>query len=248
MFTIYKKIILKIVDFKIKVWYNISISVCFQFILRPMNLKNLAIKHKKNTTWPMEKKIAAVTQYLVLGNMNLVAASTGIDVDLLRHWKMQPWWTDTEKEIRATENIEVDGKLTKIVDRSLDAVMDRLENGDFIYNNKTGQIIRKPVNMKDAVTASKEMLTKRELLRGNATERKETTQISMQDQLKALALEFAKFNKPTSGGTAEDVIDVEAKEIVDEEIQVDGISDSVFDNDQPTESNIVDQEEGTTSS
>lgn len=211
-----------------------------------MNLKNLAIKHKKNTTWPMEKKIAAVAQYLILGNMSLVAASTGIDVDLLRHWKMQPWWSDTEKEIRATENIEIDGKLTKIVDRSLDAVMDRLDNGDYIYNQKTGQIVRKPVNMKDAVSASKEMLTKRELLRGNATERKETTQISMQDQLKALALEFAKFNKPTSGGEAEDVIDVEAKEIVDEEIQTDWVSDCILDNDQPEDSPELGQEEGFT--
>lgn len=210
-----------------------------------MNLKNLAVRHKKNTNWPMEKKIAAVAQYLVLGNMSLVAASTGIDVDLLRHWKMQPWWADTEKEIRTTENIGVDSKLTKIVDKSLDAVMDRLENGDYIYNQKTGQIVRKPVNMKDAVSASKEMLTKRELLRGNATERKETTQISMQDQLKALALEFAKFNKPTSES---DIIDVEAKEIVDEEIQTDGVSDCILDNDQPEDSPELGEETGTPSS
>jgi transposase-like protein len=180
-----------------------------------MNLSNLAKKHVKHTTWPMEKKIAAVTQYLVLGNMVLVAASTGIDVDLLRQWKMQPWWKDVEREIRATENIGTDTKLTKIVDRSLDVVMDRLENGDYIYNQKTGQIVRKPVNMKDAVVASKEMLTKRELLRGNATERKETTQISMEDQLKALAYEFAKFNKPASL----DVVDVVAKVVPEEPIE-----------------------------
>ena len=182
-----------------------------------MNLSNLAKKHKKNTIWPMEKKIAAVTQYLVLGNMNLVAASTGIDAHLLRHWKMQPWWADTEREIRTTENLQIDTKLTQIVDRSLDVVQDRLANGDFIYNQKTGQIIRKPVNMKDAVTASKEMLTKRELLRGNATERREQVQVSMADQLKALAYEFAKLNQKTTDiPLLVDVVDVESKVVISE--------------------------------
>jgi hypothetical protein len=182
-----------------------------------MNLSNLAKKHKKNHNWPMEKKIAAVAQYLVLGNMALVAASTGIDAHLLRHWKMQPWWADTEREIRATENLGIDNKLSKIVDRSLDVVQDRLENGDFIYNQKTGQIVRKPVSIKDAVSASKEMLTKRELLRGNATERKEQTTISMADQLKHLAHEFAKLNQQTTP-LLEDVTDVEVKLVNEDEV------------------------------
>ena len=214
-----------------------------------MNLSNLAKRHVKHKSWPMEKKIAAVTQYLVLGNMNLVAASTGIDAHLLRHWKMQPWWADTEREIRSTENIEIDNKLSKIVDRSLDVIQDRLENGDFIYNQKTGQIVRKQVNMRDAVIASKEMLTKRELLRGNATERKETTTISMADQLKALAHEFAKLNQQTSLPLVEDITDVEAKEEDDYSLVSDSESaNQVYPDDGQEESLELSEEDQTPSS
>ncbi|MBL0233195.1 MAG: hypothetical protein IPQ08_05980 [Chitinophagaceae bacterium] len=90
----------------------------------------------------------------------------------------------------------MDNKLSKIVDKSLDAVLDRVENGDFVYDNKSGQIKRKPVNMRDVAKVSVDLLSKRELLRGNATERKEVTQVSVADQLKELALEFARWQKP----------------------------------------------------
>lgn len=182
-----------------------------------MELKvgNLRRKHVKNSTWPKEKKLQVVTQYLALGNMKLVAATTGVDYGLIRQWKMQPWWKEFEREIRATENIALDSNLTKIVDKSLETVADRLENGDFIFDNKTGQIKRKPVNMKDAAKVSVDLLTKRELLRGNATNRSESAVIPMADQLKALADAFARMSQ---GLPPAEIIDVETVEINDGDI------------------------------
>lgn len=175
-------------------------------------IKDLKSSHKRGKTWPMAKRVEAVTQYLVLGNMALVSAVIGVDHQLLRRWKMAPWWSEMEAQIRATENIQVDGKLTKIVDKTLDAVLDRVENGDFIYDGKTGKIRRKPANLQTVAKVATEMLTKRELLRGNATERKETTQVSIADQLKSLALEFSKWSKPK-----QDAIDVETIEIIEKD-------------------------------
>jgi transposase-like protein len=161
-----------------------------------LKISNLSKAHKRNTTWSREARVQAVSQYLVLGNMSLVSAITKIPHQLLRAWKRTPWWKELEAEIRASQNLELDNKLTKIVDRSLEAVADRLERGDFVYNAKTGQMVRKPVGMKDAAKVSVDLLAKRELLRGNATERKETTQISVGEQLKQLAVEFAKWQNP----------------------------------------------------
>ena len=183
-------------------------------LTKPLKVTNLAKKHKRNATWSQEARIQAVSQYLVLGNMALVSATTGIPHQLLRAWKQQPWWTEMVNQIRATENLQTDTKLTKIVDRSLDAVLDRVENGDFVYNQKTGQIVRKPVNMKDAAKVSVDLLSKRELLRGNPTERQETV-IPIADQLKALALEFAKWNNTPP---KQETIDVESVEVIDNEI------------------------------
>lgn len=183
----------------------------FKERLEKIKIKNLNLKHKPSGTWPIEKRIEVVSQYLVLGNLKIVAASTGISYGLIRQWKMQPWWNELEQEIRATQNIEMDTKLSKIVDRSLDSVLDRVENGDFFYDNKSGEIKRKPVNLRDVARVSVDILSKRELLRGNATDRKETTQVSVNEQLKLLAAEFAKWQNKAKP----EVIDVEMVEVLD---------------------------------
>lgn len=179
-----------------------------------MDLRKLTRKHVKNTSWPKEKKLQVVTQYLALGNLKLVSATTGVDYGLIRQWKMQPWWQEFEKEIRNTENLALDSSLTRLVNKSLEAVADRLEHGDPVFNMKTGQIERKPVQMKDAAKVSTDLLTKRELLRGNATARTETQSIPVADQLKLLAAEFARM---TSGKPSE-IIDVETVEILNGDV------------------------------
>lgn len=181
---------------------------------KSLKLQNLAKKHKPNTTWSNEARLQAVSQYLVLGNMSLVSGITGIPHQLLRSWKAQPWWKDMENEVRLTENIEMDTKLSKIVDKSLEAVLDRVENGEYFYDQKTGKVRRKPASLKDVSKVSVDLLTKRELLRGNATERKEVSQVSVADQLKQLALEFAKWQNPQKQQT----IDVEMVEVLEQDI------------------------------
>jgi transposase-like protein len=211
----------------------------FKERLKKITVRNMSVKHRTNTNWPMEKKIEVVSQFLVLGNMKMVAAMTGVSYDLIRQWKTQAWWKDLENEIRQTQNIEMDTKLSKIVDRSLDAVMDRVENGDFVYDQKAGVLKRKPANLRDVARVSVDMLSKRELLRGNATERRENSQVSVSEQLKLLATEFAKWQTP-----AKPTIDVEMVEVVDaKEVLPEGneasevvadtdISDSLLDSNQ----------------
>ena len=189
--------------------------------LSNLRVTALSKKHKKHTTWPVEKRIEVVSQYLVLGNMALVAAVTGVNHNLIRAWKGQPWWKEFENQVRATENLQMDTKLSQIVDKSLDAVMDRVEHGDFIYDQRTGQIKRKPANMRDIAKVSVDLLSKRELLRGNATERKESSQISVADQLKELALEFARWQNPTNKET----IDVEMVEVLEDKESEDAVHD-----------------------
>lgn len=181
-----------------------------------LKLTNLSKKHVRNTTWPKEKKIQVVAQWLALGNLRLVAATTGVSYGMVRQWKLQPWWKEYETEIRNMENIKLDSGMTKIVERSLEVIQDRLENGDHVLNNKTGVIERRPVNMRDASRVANELLTKRELLRGNATSRSEAQQVPIQEQLKTLAAEFAKMTKIGKG----EIIDVETVEVLREDFDV----------------------------
>jgi hypothetical protein len=148
----------------------------------------------KGKEWPIENKMEAVQNYLVLGNMRMVSAVTQIDYDLLRKWKGQPWWAEFEREIRATQNIELDNKLSKVLDKSLDAVLDRVENGDFIYDQKSGEIRRKPAALRDLHRVAVDSITKREVIR-TGDQQSDTAKLSVEEHLKMLAQEMAKWNK-----------------------------------------------------
>ena len=141
--------------------------------------------------WSHDKKCQVVTTYLAVGNAPMTEAVTGVPRGTIRQWKMQDWWKELETDIRSEEDSGLDVKLTKIIDKSLDAVMDRVENGDFIFDSKTGKFNRKPVHMRDALRAATEVFDKRNLLRGKPTSRVEKHNV--QDNLANLAAEFAKF-------------------------------------------------------
>ena len=141
--------------------------------------------------WSQEKKIQTVTTYLALGNAPMTEAVTGVPRGTIRQWKLQQWWKDLESDIRNEEDSELDVKLSKIIDKSLDAVLDRVENGDFLFDSKTNKFVRKPVHMRDALNAVTQIFDKRNLLRGKPTSRVEKQNVT--DNLAKLAEEFAKF-------------------------------------------------------
>lgn len=171
-----------------------------------LSLQRAKRKRQGRKHWGPEAKINAVTQWLAIGNMRVVAEVTGVSHDLLRQWKLQPWWNEAVAEIRATRHLAVDNKLSKIVDRSLELIEDRLEKGDVALDAK-GKIYRTPVKLRDATKVATDLMTKQiEIAKLDTTENVQQQQQSVQDQIRMLAEEFAKFNKART-------IDVVAKEI-----------------------------------
>jgi hypothetical protein len=106
---------------------------------------------------------------------------------------MQPWWKELELEITSEDDLELSGKLKKIVDRSLDAVVDRLQNGDFIFNSKTGKIDRSPVKLRDVHRVSVDLIDKYNLIRGKPTSRVE--KVAVEDAMIKLANQFQEWAK-----------------------------------------------------
>lgn len=162
--------------------------------LQKITLRNRRKTHKPGQTWPIEKRVEVVSHWLVIGNMKQVAAITGVPYDLIRKWKAMQWWDDLVAEIRATNNIQLDNKMSAIVNKSLDAVLDRVENGDFIYDQKSGEIRRKPAALRDLHRVSVDMISKQQILRKEEPV-SESGKATMEDHLKMLAQEMAKWNK-----------------------------------------------------
>lgn len=144
-----------------------------------------------------KQKLEAVTAYLMLGKVSLVAASLGIPEDTLRNWKRTDWWKEMEAEVRSSNNVEVSGRLRQIVQKSMTVIEDRLENGDFQYNPKTGAFTRRPVGVKVAGDILSKAVDKQVLIE-RLERQPQADQAKIEDRLKTIQeklLEFSRFAK-----------------------------------------------------
>ena len=143
--------------------------------------------------WSDKKKYEVVTTYLALGKIPMVEGVTGVPRDTIKAWKMQPWWTEMVNTIQTESDQELDSKLSKIIERSLDAVNERIEGGEFKLDPRTGKVLRVPVSMRDVHRVAVDLLDKRDLIRGKP----EKAQLEEQniDILKKLAIQFSEWVK-----------------------------------------------------
>jgi len=175
--------------------------------------KSQAIKGKvrgKRNHFTDKEKMNAVCIFAVSGNSRRVAELSGIPEGTIRSWKCTEWWNEILTRIHVEEDEELDTKLTKLVNKAVEAVNERLDEGDWIYNPKLDKLIRKPVNAKDLAIVTAITVDKRQLLRGQPTARIE--KISQDERLNKLALQFKQFTL--------------AKEVVQDATQVGQIEES----------------------
>ena len=173
-----------------------------------------SIEAKTNKSWSDKQKIEAVQSWLLLGNLALTSRVLGIPEVTLRVWKASEWWKNTVDEIKLQEDMQMSARLKKIVDASLSAVEDRIVNGDLIFDQKSGEMVRKQVNLKDAHKVAVDLMDKRQMIEKASV----PAQIEQKDEdrLLKLAEKFADFVTKKKDVVI-DVSDVEIKDAVHEE-------------------------------
>lgn len=145
-----------------------------------------------NAGWYSDsEKLDAACRFAVVGNSRRVSELTGIPEGTIRAWKTTDWWQEIQERIVKEQDEELDTKLTKLVDKAVEEVNDRLLKGDYVYNPKADKLIRKPINAKDLSIVMAVTVDKRQLMRGKPTSRIE--KIGQSEQLKQLAAEFRKM-------------------------------------------------------
>jgi transposase-like protein len=176
-----------------------------------------------NKRWSDSQKMEAVNSYVLLGNLSMTGRILGIPLDTLNLWRKSEWWQTLLLEVRSQERIQLTGRLRKMVDASLSVVEDRLAHGDFQFDQKSGQVVRKPVNMKDAHKVAMDLQERQEVL--EKAEKPETTEDGIELKLLSLANKFAEMatkkieqqNNSRRTVEAEDIEDAKIKESVIEE-------------------------------
>ena len=177
----------------------------------PVSLKTLAKKRGPPTTiearrkspivkgkvqgkrdhYTEKEKINACCVFAVSGNSRRTAEITKIPEATLRAWKQTIWWQEITVRIYEEQDEGLSSKLTSLVDNAVDAINDRLKDGDYLYNPKLDKLIRKPISARDLAAVTVMAVDKRQLLRGEPTSRVE--KVSVDERMKDLAMQFKKF-------------------------------------------------------
>jgi hypothetical protein len=96
-----------------------------------------------------------------------------------------------ESELKIQDELQLSTRLKKIAEKSFAAVEDRLEHGNFVFDQKTGKIRRIPVNLKDAHKVAIESIQQQELIANKHVEVANDGQIL--NKLEQLAAKFAEM-------------------------------------------------------
>lgn len=158
----------------------------------------------KSKHHPEKTKHEAVKLWLTTGNLKGTAAALGIPYTCIKEWRYSKWWDELVTDIRTEGHFTLSSKLKKAAEKALDVALDRLDNGDWYFDPRTGELRRKGVNMRDAVLMANAFID-----RGLAMEQKpidDANQQKVQDRLEQLAQSFASFAKKTR---KVEVLDVE---------------------------------------
>lgn len=172
------------------------------------NLKQLPSNKRRaidasGRSWSDSQKLEAVTTFLSLGSITLTSRVLKIPEMTLRTWKNKDWWKELEADLKTQESLELSSRLKKIIGSTLAVAEDRIANGDFIYDNRTGQMLRKPVSLKDAHKVTMDMIQRREVL-----DNKQPTNVSMEQLDDKLAKLAQKFEQIAAGRRTIEVTDV----------------------------------------
>lgn len=138
--------------------------------------------------YSMEDRIYAAIVFTLTGSGSKTHHITNIPIASITNWRKKDWFHKIADQVRKIRNDFMEAQLTQIAEEATKQMLDRLENGDEIYDARTSEKVRIKVKASDATTALKTALERREELRGRDVGGKERS--SIVDHLKRLADAF----------------------------------------------------------
>ena len=95
-------------------------------------------------------------------------------------------------EIQSGENQKTDNKMSRVIEKTLDMLVSRIEEGDYQYDQKTGRLVKVPLKARDLERVVGGLFDKRQLIRKQPTNIK-ASDLGQADRLAQLATQFAQL-------------------------------------------------------
>ena len=158
--------------------------------------KRLTMSRKptdKGKHWSDRDRLKVVAAFSVLGNATKVEEITGVPSNTINFWKTQPWWFEEMEKLRKAEDDTLVSGYGKIVQKTIDSIMERIETGDIVVL-KDGSKTSKPISARDLAYISTIATGGRQRIRGDSVDNAVKT-ITMQERLQQLQEQFTSFVK-----------------------------------------------------
>jgi len=137
-----------------------------------MNI-DLSDMYSPGSPYSPEQKVHAAQAYLITGTSIQAQKYCGVKADVIRAWKSRAdWWPELFTTIKKNKNDELEASFTRIMDKTIEEIGDRLDNGDTKVM-RDGTLQRVPMGGKEISIILSIMYDKRALLRGDVTSRVE---------------------------------------------------------------------------
>ena len=120
---------------------------------------------KTQRHYTSEDKLQAVMAVFMTNSANKASKMCGIPSSTIKHWRSSEWWGDTLLLVKKKKDAELDGKLTGLIDDTIEGIKLALKRGD-IKLNKHGEEVIVPVSARDQAAIAKIANDLRKGLRG----------------------------------------------------------------------------------
>ena len=142
--------------------------------------------------WSEKKQLEVVTTYLALGNLSEASRICNVPYETCKKWKQADWWDKLITDIQSGEGQRSDNKMTKVIDKALDLILTRMDEGDYQYDQKTGRLVKVPLKARDLERVASGLFDKRQLIRKQPTNIKQSD-LSQTERLMQIAEQFSQF-------------------------------------------------------
>ena len=159
------------------------------------------------------QKLEAVKAWLLTGNLAQVAVSLGIYYPTLRAWRYSNWWKEAVDELKQQNSMALTARLRVITEKALAATEDRIVNGEWFYDQISGELKRKPVQLRDVHRVAVDMIKNTIEIERKPVE--ELNQKVVIDRIDALRQTFESFAR-TGRYKKLDITDIEVNDAVHE--------------------------------
>jgi hypothetical protein len=167
------------------------------------------------TNYSDEKKLEVVATYLACQSQVETSKITGVPVPTIRSFMKTKWWEPACSKVRTLDKSKKLTKLSRIVNKALDLIEDRITDGDYLYDQKTGEVKRVPMSAKNSISAANGLIDRFLLLNKSFEEQVEAKDSG--DKLSQLADAFAKFTKTKNPLVEDAPIDATFTEVKDDD-------------------------------